>query len=187
VGGSGSGSHYHWWRSEKKTTVEECLSIDANRWTREGILRAGVRVSGSWAWTYRSGRGFAVNYDVDAPDLARPSVRLWYSWIWRSSRQEESADYSVRLGVTQPHFGGLRWWFLCPLTLNGRPCGRRVGKLYLPPHARYFGCRHCHQLTYSSCQESHKYDGLYRLMARDLGWDVATVKWAMDSIGNRRL
>jgi hypothetical protein len=31
-----------------------------------------------------------------------------------------------------------------------------VGKLYLPPHCRYFGCRHCHDLTYTSCQQHDK-------------------------------
>ena len=29
-----------------------------------------------------------------------------------------------------------------------------MGKLYLPPGGRYFGCRHCHDLTYRSRQES---------------------------------
>ncbi len=27
---------------------------------------------------------------------------------------------------------------------------------YLPPSARYFGCRHCHELTYRSAQEHDK-------------------------------
>jgi hypothetical protein len=35
-------------------------------------------------------------------------------------------------------------------------CGRRVGKLYLPPGGRYYGCRQCHDLTYTSCQQSDK-------------------------------
>jgi len=35
-------------------------------------------------------------------------------------------------------------------------CGRRVAKLYLPRGARYFGCRHCYDLTYLSCQRSDK-------------------------------
>jgi hypothetical protein len=61
-----------------------------------------------------------------------------------------------RIATTRPRFGGLRWWFVCPLTVNGRPCGRRVGKLYLPPAGRYFGCRHCHDLTYTSCQTHDK-------------------------------
>ncbi len=56
-----------------------------------------------------------------------------------------------------------RWWFACPLVVNGRACGRRVRMLYLPPNGRYFGCRGCHDLTYRSCQESHQYD---RLTAR---------------------
>jgi hypothetical protein len=54
------------------------------------------------------------------------------------------------------------------------------------PGGRYFGCRQCHGLTYTSCQESHKYDGLYRLVARNMGSDLDSVKRAMDSFGKRR-
>src|SRR5262249_51545398 len=61
-------------------------------------------------------------------------------------------DYSVRLVTTPCHLGGVRWWFICPLSRNGVGCGRRVRKLYLC--GKYFGCRHCHNLTYRSCQES---------------------------------
>ena len=43
-----------------------------------------------------------------------------------------------------------------PLTVNGRDCNRRVAKLYLPPSCRYYGCRHCYDLTYKSSQESDK-------------------------------
>jgi hypothetical protein len=153
MGGLGSGNHYHWWRSGKKEVVEDCLDIDANRWMREGYLRAGVQALGSWRWTYRSGGGFTVNYDVDAGEEGCGSVRLWYSFVWRGTGQQESLNYRVGLTATRPHFGGLRWWFLCPLSVGGRPCKRRVGKLYLPPAARYFGCRRCHELTYTSCQE----------------------------------
>jgi hypothetical protein len=186
MGGRGSGSHYHWWRHDKKTTVEDCLSLDANRWMRDGILQAGVCRRGSWEWTYRGGGGFTVNYDLDTRDLSWPSVRLWYSWVWRPAQETQSADYRVRLTVTRPHFGGLRWWFVCPLTVNNRTCNRRVGKLYLPPQARYFGCRHCHDLTYTTCQDSHKLDRMYRLMAADMGWDFDSVKRGMARIGKGR-
>jgi hypothetical protein len=30
--------------------------------------------------------------------------------------------------------------------------------LYLPPGGKFFGCRQCYDLTYESCQRSHKYD-----------------------------
>jgi hypothetical protein len=187
MGGSGSGSHYHWWRHGKKTAVEDCLSIDVNRWKREGILKADVYLSGSWQWTYRSGGGFRVNYEVDTVDLTSPFVRLWYSWVWKSTQQQESADYRVALTTTRPPFGGLRWWFCCPLIVSGRLCNRRVAKLHMPPQSRYFGCRHCYQLTYTSCQESRKYDGLYRLLAMDTAQDFATVKHRMQRLGRWRL
>jgi hypothetical protein len=38
-------------------------------------------------------------------------------------------------------------------------------KPYLPPGERRFGCRECHSLNYESSQQSHKYDGLYALLA----------------------
>jgi hypothetical protein len=185
MGGPGSGNHYHWWRSAKKTVVEECLRIDADRWTREGILKAGVHQTGSWVWTYGDGGTFRVNYEAVTLDLARPLLRLWYSWVWRSTGKEDSAGYHVRLTTTEPRFGGLRWWFVCPLVVDGMACGRRVGKLYLPPLGRYFGCRRCYDLSYTSCQESHKYDCLFRILARTSGMDFETVKWAMGQIEKR--
>ena len=153
MGGAGSGNRYHWWRSGKKEVVEDCLSLDANRWMRECSLRAGVQALGSWHWTYRSGKTFSVEFEVHTLDPADPFVRLSYSWVWPTSQEPQSAAYRVRLTTTRPRFGGLRWWFVCPLIVADQPCERRVGKLYLPPGARYFGCRHCHELTYKSCQE----------------------------------
>jgi hypothetical protein len=35
-------------------------------------------------------------------------------------------------------------------------CRAWAAKLYLPGRERYFGCRHCHHLTYTSCQEHDK-------------------------------
>src|SRR5689334_11561910 len=110
MGGPGSGNRDHWWRRGKKGVVEDCLSLDSNRWMREGGLKAGVRQSGSWDWTYPRA-GFQVNYEVNTLDPGWPCVRLWYSWAWSSTGQEDSADYYVGLTTTQPQFGGLRWWF----------------------------------------------------------------------------
>src|SRR4051812_38881132 len=114
MGGPGSGNHHHWWRGSKKTVVEDCLSIDANRWTRKGILRAGVHLSGSWRWVFWSGRECSISYEVRTLDMGRPVLRLSYSWPDKSTGRRESADYHVALTTTRPRFGGLRWWFLCP-------------------------------------------------------------------------
>ena len=54
MGGEGSGN---WYRFNKKTTVEECRSLDVRRLHREeGLLRPGWLFS--WSWS-RSGREMA--------------------------------------------------------------------------------------------------------------------------------
>jgi hypothetical protein len=151
MGESGSGNR----RAKRKITVEECLRISSNRWMRLGILRPGSRRSGSLTWPEADGGNFTVRYKVNTVDSS-PSVQLSYSWVWGDSSEEQSAHYTVRLTTTQPYFGGMRWWFVCPLGVGGQRCKRRVGKLYLPERARHFGCRHCHRLTYTTCQESHQ-------------------------------
>lgn len=174
MGGAGSGNHGA--RYGAKTVVESCLRIDANRWSREGILKSGIPQRGSIRWTYKDGKDFSVNFEVSTLEMPGAFVRLWYSWVWVATQEQESADYSIQLTLTRPHFGGHRWWFICPLVVNGQPCNRRVGKLYLPRNARYFGCRHCHRLTYTSCQESHKFDSMDRHLSRTTGIDLDTIR-----------
>ncbi len=80
-------------------------------------------------------------------------------------RLEHRVEEAVHLQTTQPNFGGVRWWFTCPRKIDGRGCGRRVGKLYRVPGRRRFACRHCLALTYESCQKSHRHDRLFALVA----------------------
>jgi hypothetical protein len=111
----------------------------------------------------------------------------WPAWVRLSytlTASGEEIDYRVPLTATRPRFGGLRWWFACPLIVGGRPCGRRSGKLYL--RGRYFGCRRCHDLTYTSCRESHTYDGVIRLLAADTGLDFDTAKRAVSRWSRRK-
>jgi hypothetical protein len=131
---------------------------------REGHLCAGAQVGGTCQWTCQIGKIFSIRFEIDTFDRDDPFVRLYYSWVWASSPEAQSADYCVRLTTTRPRFGGPRWWFTCPLFVGGRPCERRVGKLHLPPDARHFGCRQCHELTYTSCQE---HDGRVSALRRN--------------------
>ena len=41
---------------------------------------------------------------------------------------------------TRPPYGGFRWWFTCPLVVNGRECGRRVARLHLGGKYSVVGC-----------------------------------------------
>ena len=176
MGGYGSGEKF-----SKKDTVEDCRWIDANRWMREGILRQDVWQSGSWFWRNprTSEKTSSIGYESNTIDASRKWLRLHYT----ITRTQEKLDYKVALQTTHPNYGGTRWWFTCPLVINGRPCSRRVGKLYLPPGGRYYGCRACYDLTYTSCQESHKYDSLFASIAKNIpGTTPQEVKEALSKI-----
>jgi len=183
MGGQGSGSHYQWWRGSKKTPVEDCRHLDANRWMRAGILKDGAWHTGRWVW-YRDQakqkEAASIGYEANLT-ATPPWVRLTYTF----KENQTTVDYRVALTTSQVHRGGRRWWFVCPLVVAGRACNRRVGKIFLPPGARYYGCRRCYQLTYTSCQESHRFDGLARMLALINGWDLADVKEAMKRLGKR--
>ena len=74
---------------------------------------------------------------------SEPYARFTYSI---SDRGGNSTPYDLEVSlVTTPcNFGGVRYWFACPV------CSQRVGGLYLPPGDIYFCCRGCHNLTYRS-------------------------------------
>ena len=175
MGGYGSG---RWGSHAKKTTVEECLILNVAKLARDGMLgRSAAAGSLWWTNTATGERTASAGY---RRELAGDAVvfRLLYT-VTRPDGSRQDVDEPIRLQTSRLPVGGERWWFTCPLVVDGRPCGRRVGNLYLPPCARYFGCRHCHDLTYTSSQESHKYDRLFAGLARDTGLDPAFVKRAL--------
>jgi hypothetical protein len=74
--------------------------------------------------------------------------------------RREDVEQKIRLSTSGCNYGGVRYYFECPVVKDGVYCGNRASKLYLPTGQLYFGCRACHDLTYESCQQSHKYDNL---------------------------
>jgi hypothetical protein len=172
MGGSGSG---RWGWHDKKTTVEECLILSAGKLARDGIIAQSAG-SGCFWWTNTGtgGRTASAGYsrEIDGELIV---LRLRYT-VARRGGDKHDVEEPIPLRITPSAVGGRRWWFTCPLVANGRPCGRRVSKLYLPPGAWYFGCRHCHDLTYTSCQESHRYDRMYGRLAQETGVDERLVK-----------
>lgn len=142
MGGVGSGT---WYRYDKKTTVEDSLTLSI--WDfRDEIYSQS---SGTLKWIFAGGRESSIAYSVSQIDC--PVITLRYCWSDR-----EDIEISLRLQSTPTNFNGRRWWFTCPLVSNGVACQRRVGKVYLPPGSPYFGCRNCHDLTYRSSQEAHQ-------------------------------
>jgi len=177
MGGTGSG---RWTYHEKRRTVEECWAMSISEVDRVVDFSKPGSISHLFRPTIpKTGKRMPpVRIKSKVGGDGKPLLELSYTVKDRWS-VEDRVEEGVRLKTTQPNFGRVRWWFSCPRVVDGRECGRRVGKLYRPPGGRYFACRRCLDLTYVSCQNSHRYDGLFALMAGEAsGESFESVKWA---------
>lgn len=133
-----------------RRTVKECFSINIKQLKRDDCF-SRIFTSGELSWSNNFGKELAsVGYQILLG--VRNYIRLQYAFRIGTTGESGELDYEIRLVSTPCNFGGKRWWFTCPF------CNRRVGILYLG--GTYFGCRHCYNLTYISCQQSHKFDNL---------------------------
>jgi len=130
---------YSW---SRRYTVEDCRVVSITKLKQEGYLEGVSGVQGE--------------------------IRLQYSREIMAGEYEEH-DHPIKLESTPCFFGGRRWWFICTKNPDGIFCGNRVGRLYLPPNARYYSCRHCYNLTYTSCRQSRALERFIIRMARTLG------------------
>ena len=150
----------------RQVEASVCLSVEQLR--RAGALIPGSRTSGQLHWTFATGQLGSANFEAFLAikdgyfqlDFQLPG------WGAGNSKQE------ISLTTTHAHFGGARWWFVCPVT------GKRVGRLHLPPGANQFLSRRAHGLAYA-CQTEDVYDRASRrsrkLMMR-LGADAGS-RW----------
>ncbi len=166
MGGFGSGK----WADvvTRKDTVDYSREITIRFLKDNGFLDADKR--GVILWTNAAGDVVgkvdlqtSVSVDVDKTPLA--VVRRG---VLSTEGQEKTLEQEIKLTNSPCNYGGRRWWFECPVVKDGVYCGNRITKLFLPPGGEYFGCRECHDLTYESCQKSHKYDRIIDHIPEDL-------------------
>jgi hypothetical protein len=150
MGGPFSG---RWQGHTKADAVEDCLTLDLGQLAREKRFTPGDK--GTLRWLRGERETASICYTVRPPGDGLVLV-LSYRCTPPGGAAGVDVEMAVALEALPLRFGGVRWWGRCPLVLNGRPCGRRVLKLYLAPGARYFGCRRCYGLTYRSAQEHDK-------------------------------
>jgi hypothetical protein len=138
---------YYW---DKKDTVEGCTQLSIFKLKEFGLLKGWSATT--LTWTRRlSGRESSIGIVVDTESLY---AKVNYTITDRRTSEKTDYDYRISLTTTPCHFGGVRYWFICPVSVNGVYCGRRVGTLYLASGGRYFGCRHCYNLSYESRNET---------------------------------
>ncbi len=58
------------------------------------------------------------------------------------SSQFEITSRNIELTTSSVHFGGIRYWFKCPL------CEKKMGTLFIHPLNQQVGCRGCLGLEY---------------------------------------
>jgi len=139
---------------DKKDTVEDCRSVSISFLRKHGYLSEPCSMSGSIVWkNYYGEETSSIGILVSTLDDDN-YVRFQYTSTDRNTGEKTKYDYKIQLTTTPCNFGGVRYWFICPLSRNGVYCGRRVAKLYKAPGANYFGCRHCYDLSYESRNES---------------------------------
>jgi len=131
-----------------RSTVEDSKVLDIF-WLRKNNYLCGYR-SGTITWSIAGNvtGSIGIQVEIHRPPSPEGWARLFYASTKSSTGEVTQLDYKITLVTTRCHYGSYRWWFLCL-------CGDRVGKLYLPPGVKYFGCRSCYSLTYESCRESH--------------------------------
>lgn len=141
---------YRW---DKKTTVEECRSLWAATFHKQGVFKFNVGyTSGTVTWRNHADE-VTSSLGFNFSQQPSPRLTLFYNLTRSATGEQQDLRYDVELATTPCRYGGLRYWFICPLVKNDSPCRRRITKLYLPPSSTYYGCRHCYNLTYESCQE----------------------------------
>jgi hypothetical protein len=118
--------------------LESYKRLDIRYLHKTDGLRPGVSYSSRWT------RG-----DKPAGDIGIKTESGYILLIYGYRRGDDEwrhVEERVYLDWTPCNYGGRRPWFLCP------GCGRRVG--ILAAAGKYFLCRHCYGLKYSSQLES---------------------------------
>ena len=121
--------------------VEEFLSLGVNNLNRAGCLKPGS--NSRWQWT----RDGEVSAWIDILRVGYDYLDLSYPTINAEGLQDDVRQ-TICLVRVPCNFGGNRVYFRCVSAKNGPRCRKLVTKLYRV--GRYFHCRHCHRLAYSS-------------------------------------
>ncbi len=129
---------------QRKVRVEECRTLAIGELLKDGALDPGIQVT----WRNQADEvTFVVQVRPEStPD--GPALRLDFI----VGDHEQIVCQTVELERVAVLGGrSTRWFGRCPICLE-----QRVGKLYLPPGHRFFGCRtSCYDLGYQSSQTSN--------------------------------
>lgn len=154
MGGYGSG------RQSARLTVESGLTLNLSRLFKMGWLKPGAVTSGILRWVNVSTQEEAASVSFESR-LGEDGgfIRLRWTSTNRWTGEKRQYESQIALTTSPQHFGGRRWWFVCPCT------GQRSTCLHLPPGANTFASRKAHCLAYESQRETPRDRALSRAFA----------------------
>ena len=96
-------------------TVESefAFRIDIDALRRDGLIRLGARAGCVIRFSHPY-RDLDVECETHIGGPWNDWVRLKYEMRDYWTGEPLKIDDKVYLAPTRPHFGGLRWWFVCP-------------------------------------------------------------------------
>ncbi len=136
MGGFGSGRHSSY---SGRDTTEDSLPLDIRKLQRSKCLMPGR--SFSWEWSVNDKPVASIRVKVEVGRIV-----LAYRHRPRGDSEWEAVEQPIHLEHTPCAYGGTRPWWLCP------SCARRVAVLY--GLGKFYACRHCYKLAYTSQGES---------------------------------
>lgn len=142
MGGWGSGRH------GGRPTADMSKKIDLAWMIRSGKAKQGQWISGQLHWSCGGESAGSISYTANMEDAQDSYLRLQF---WRGSGHDrEHVEQVIRLIFTEPHYGGRRWWMVCPYKHV------RVAKLYLPNGGDRFASRQAWRLAYQSQRVAYR-------------------------------
>jgi hypothetical protein len=127
-------------KNSAKQTTERLPFIDIRQLHKSGYLKP--LTDGTFTWSIGGQLFCTIGFLVYQQMICIHFNHRQLDGSWKACRQEIFFD------KTECNYGGERKWFLC-----GK-CGRRIAIVYF--RDKGFFCRHCHDLTYASQQETKK-------------------------------
>ena len=142
--------------------------VDIAWMLRKGLACEGRYITGSLTWNCGGEPAGSISYRASMSDPEQ--ARLVLSYTRGKGEGREEVEQEIRLTYTQPHFGGKRWWMICPYR------GHRVGKLYMPQGGDRFASRKAWRLGYNSQRVTDRdamFERLFRIQKKlgcEQGW-----------------
>jgi hypothetical protein len=164
MGGWGSGRQYG------GPIAEECLRVDLCWMLRQGLALPFANRHGTLSWNRGGQPSGSISYQANMADPDNAWLILTYTR--GSGIDAEKVRQEIRLTHTKPHYGGRRWWMICPYR------GHRVSILYKPGNGDRFASRKAWRVQYKSQRVPDRdkpFEALYRIQKRlgcREGWEM---------------